>query len=90
MGSSAVETDRGRQIGRSGRRGRRSRLVPRTPALQDEISLGLQSPIPKRGKETGQLAQLTHVVRELSLIEGRWTTALRYATSAAANGRGAW
>ena len=89
MGSSAAGTGRGRQSDRSGRRGRRSRLVLRTPALYKEISLGLQSPILKRGKETGQLAQLTHVVRELRLVEGRWTTALRYTASTAANSRSA-
>jgi hypothetical protein len=35
--------------------------------LCNEISLGLQGPIPKRGKEMGQLAELTHMVCELSL-----------------------
>jgi hypothetical protein len=35
--------------------------------LYNEISLGLQGPIPKEGKEMGQLAELTHVVCELRL-----------------------
>ena len=69
-GKSVAGMGRGRQTGRSVRRGRRSRLDPRTPALQHKISLGFQSPIPKAGnKKRGQLAQLTHVVCELSLIE---------------------
>ena len=87
--SSAVGRGRGPQNGRSGRRGRRSRLVPRTPALQGIIRLELQSPIPKWEKETGQLAQLSHVVRERSLVEGGSTTALRYAASTATNSGGA-
>jgi hypothetical protein len=87
VGSSAAGTGRGRQNARLGRRGRRSRLVPRTPALQHKISLGLQGPILKRDKETGQLAQLCHVVRERSLVEGGWTTALCYAAPTAANSR---
>lgn len=53
VGSSAGGTGRAQQIGRSRLRGRRSRLVPHTPALHDQISLGLHSPIPKEGKKKG-------------------------------------
>jgi hypothetical protein len=88
-GSSAGETGRGRgqPSGRLGRRGRRSRLVPRTPALRHRISLGLHCPIPKERKKTGQLAELTHVVRELRLELKAGATALSYAATAASNGR---
>lgn len=51
VGSFAVGRARGPQIDRSGRRGRRSLLVPHTPALQHKISLGLQSPIPKERRK---------------------------------------
>jgi hypothetical protein len=46
-GSFVVEMGRVRQSDRWDRRGRRSLLVLRTPALYKDISLGLQSPIPK-------------------------------------------
>jgi len=85
VGRSVGGTGRGLRSGRSGLR--RGSCLPRTPALQQKISLGLHSPIPKERKETGQLAELTHVVRELRLELEAGATALSYAVTAAANGR---
>jgi hypothetical protein len=81
-----VGKGRGQRSGRSGRRGRMCLLVPRTPALYTKISLGLQSSIPKRRKETGQLAELTHVVCELSLELEASSAVLCYAIAIAACG----